>query len=138
MRFVDLSPVQREKVGRFIGATGAVCASAIWGFIVFAVLALLIEPRRGLDKLVAIIAMPFGAIAAMLLVVSAATAITLVKRADTSMPWRIASTHLVMAVAALWIGGPGLAVLAMLAIAATQVIAIRLLQTTPSHASSQR
>ena len=138
MRLVDLTAVQRQKVGRFIGATGAICASAIWGVIVFAVLALLVEPRGGWEKLVLIIAMPFGALAAMLLVASVATAITLVKRADTSMPWRIATTHVVMAVAALWIGGSGLAVFALLAIAGTQMVAIRLIQTTPSHASSQR
>jgi hypothetical protein len=127
-----------EKVGRFIGATGAACASAIWGFLVFAALALLIEPHAGWRGLVVIIAMPMGALAAMFLVASVATVIILAKRADTSMPWRIATTHVVMAALGLWWGGPGIAVFALLAIAATQLIAIRLLQTTPSHASSQR
>ena len=138
MRFVNVSRVQREKVGRFIGATGAACASAIWGFLVFAVLALLIEPHHGWRGIILIIAMPMGAMAAVLLVASVATVIILAKRADTSMPWRIAATHVVMALVGLWIGGPGIGVLALLAIAGTQVIAIRLLQTTPSHASSQR
>ena len=133
-----VQPARREKVGRFIGATGAACASAIWGFLVFAALALLIEPHQGWRGLVLIIAMPLGAMAAVLLVASVATVIILAKRADTSMPWRIASTHLVMAGVALWAGGPGLAALALLAIAGTQVIAIRLIQMTPSHASSQR
>ena len=132
----------RERVGRIIGATGGVCASALWGFIVFAVLALLVEPASGLRGLVLIIAMPMGAIAAVLFVVSVADVIVLARRVDVGMPWRVAATHVVMALVVLGIGGGAqawLAASALLAISATQVIAIRLFrQMTPSHATSQR
>lgn len=131
-----------EKVGRAIGAIGGACASAVWGFLVFAAAALLIDPGTGLEGLVVIVAMPVGAMASVLFVASVANVIILARRADTSMPWRIAATHVVMALVILWIGGMGssalLGALAMLAISATQVIAIRLFQMTPSHASPQR
>lgn len=132
---------RREHVGRIIGATGGVCASALWGFIVFSALALLMEPASGVRGLVLIVAMPMGAMAAVLFVVSVADVIVLARRVDVGMPWRVAATHVVMALVVLWIGGGTRAWLgasALLAISATQVIAIRLFQMTPSHAASQR
>ena len=128
---------RREKIGRLIGAIGGACASALWGFLVFAAVAILIEPGTGLEKLVVIVAMPVGVLASMLLVASVADVIILARRVDTSMPWRIASTHVVLALVMLW-GGAVLGAIAMFAISATQIVAIRLFQMTPSHASSQR
>ncbi|MDQ3339052.1 MAG: hypothetical protein M4D80_28155 [Myxococcota bacterium] len=132
--------MRRQWVGRFIGATGAACASLLWGFIVLSVIALLLEPSSGWRTLGLIIAMPVGAVAAVLLIISVADVIVLARGADVAMPWRVAGMHLCLAVVVLWGGGTRawLAASVLLAVSATQVIAIRIFQMTPSHASSQR
>ena len=132
--------MRRQRVGRFIGATGAACAALFWGFIVLSVIALLLEPNPGWRALGLIIAMPMGVLSAMLLTVSVYDVIVLARRADVAMPWRVAAVHLLLAVAVLYLDGTRawLAAGALLAVAATQMIAIRLFQMTPSHAASQR
>lgn len=136
-----MGPSRRVAIGRIIGAAGGVCAAVGWGVLVFAVASLLIEPA-GLKKLVLVVAMPMGAMAAVLFVVAVADVVVLARRADTAMPWRVAATHFVMALALLWIGGGGprawVGAMSLFGICATQLIAIRLIQMTPSHASSQR
>ena len=84
-----------------------------------------------------IIAMPFGVIAGMMFVVAFADLVVLVRRADRHIPWAVAAAHVALAVIALWTKQPKLA-LAPLAIAATQIVALRLFQMMPSQASSQR
>jgi hypothetical protein len=130
-----------ETAGRIIGATGGVCASAFWGLMLIAALSILIEPGNGIARLAVLVAIPFGAMAAMLFVVSVANVIVLARRADTSMPARVAGAHLMMAVLVVLTSDGAqrlLAVGALLAICATQVVAIRLFQMTPSQASAQR
>ena len=142
---VDLALPRRhpcETAGRIIGALGALCAAAFWGVMLIAALGILIDPGKGLAALVVLIAIPMGALASVLFVVSAADFVVLARRADTSMPWRVAATHAVMAVAIVWIGSAGaqrwLGAAALLVICATQLIAIRLFQMMPSQPSSQR
>jgi hypothetical protein len=139
-RLVRALVMQRQRVGRFIGATGAACAAAFWGFLALSMLALLLDPPTGWRGLVVLGAVPLGALAAVLLVVSVADVVVLARRVDIGMPWRVAAVHLVLAIVVLWGGGlrAWFGASALLAVAATQVIAIRLFQMTPSHAASQR
>ena len=121
--------MRRQRVGRFIGATGAACATLFWGFIVLSAIAMLLEPPTGWRAIGLLFALPFGVLAAMLLTVSA-----------YDLVGRVAAVHLVLAVLLIYTQGTRawVAVGALLAVVATQVIAIRLFQMTPSQASSQR
>ena len=129
-------PCRRHSVGRAIGATGAACATLLWGALLIAFLGLLIEPH-GRFGFMLVIAMPFGVIAAMMLVVAVADLVVLVRRVDKDLPWRVAGAHVLLAILALW-WGQTMAAIATLLIAATQVIAVRLFQMMPSQPSSQR
>ena len=132
--------MRRQRVGRFIGATGAACASLFWGFIVLSVIVMLLEPPTGWRGIALIFALPMGVLAAMLLTVSVHDVIVLWRRTDFVAPGRVAVMHLAIALLLLYMQGmrAWIAVGALLAVSATQVIAIRLFQMTPSHASSQR
>ena len=124
------------RVGRAIGATGAACATLLWGTFLLACVAMLLEPasRRGLA---AIVAIPFGVLAALMFVVAVADLVVLVRRADQDLPWRVAAAHVLLAIFPLWLGHPTLA-LAPLLIAGTQLVAVRLFQMMPSQPTSQR
>jgi hypothetical protein len=123
-------------VGRAIGATGAACATLLWGALLIAFLGLLIEPQGRFGWML-VIMMPFGVIAAMMFVVAVADLVVLVRRADRDLPWRVAGAHGLLAILGLWRGHVMLAI-APLLIAGTQLVALRLFQMMPSQPSSQR
>jgi hypothetical protein len=123
-------------VGRAIGATGAACATLLWGALLLAFLGLLIEPQ-GRFGFMLVVMMPFGVIAAMMFVVAVADLVVLVRRPDKDLPWRVAGAHVLLAILGLWWGHAALAI-APLLIAGTQLVALRLFQMMPSQPSSQR
>jgi hypothetical protein len=123
-------------VGRAIGATGAACATLLWGALLLAFLGLLIEPQ-GRFGFMLVVMMPFGVIAAMMFVVAVADLVVLVQRPDKDLPWRVAGAHVLLAILGLWWGHAALAI-APLLIAGTQLVALRLFQMMPSQPSSQR
>ena len=129
-------PCRSDRVGRVIGASGAACATLLWGALLLGFVAMLIEPG-GRHKWAVVIAMPFGVIAAMMFAVAVADLVVLVRRADQSLPWRVGGAHAFLAILALWSGHMMLAI-APLLIAGTQLVAIRLFQMMPSQPSSQR
>ena len=88
--------------GRLIGAAGAVCSTVFWCAMLYVVATILIEPSN--PALGLRVAMPMAVFASVLVVIAAADVITLARRADLALPWRVASTHTVMALVVLGIG----------------------------------
>jgi hypothetical protein len=121
--------MRSQQLGRFIGATGAGCASLLWTVVVLGAIAAFLEPKF-IDVIIAI---PVGALAVVLLVVSVWDVAVLVQRAEIELPWRVGVMHVAMAIFVLYFVGSVLIGGALLAIAATQMIAIRLIQVTPSQ-----
>lgn len=129
--------MRRARLGRIIGTTGGVVAAGLWGFLLFGCLAWLIDPPHGLERLAILGILPLAVIAAPIFVVSVGDVIVLARRVDTTMPWRVGSVHLVLALI-LGYRHAWLPALGLFAISASQLLAIRLFQLTPSHALSQR
>jgi hypothetical protein len=129
--------VQRERLGRVIGATGGVLASVLWGILLFGCVVMMIEPPTGIAGIAMLFVLPVSVLATGMFVVSVGAVVVLARRVDTSMPSRVAVVHLVLAALLAYGRHQWVAALVLAAIGISQVVAIRL-QMTPSHAVSQR
>jgi hypothetical protein len=128
--------VSRERLGRIIGATGAGCATLLWAFLALSFLAFLVDADSFGFGI--IIGLPVVLLSSTFAVVAASDLAALLRRADRLVPWRLATTHAVLAIVLLWAQAwiPGLVVGA---IAATQFVALQLFrQMTPSQPAPQR
>lgn len=124
----------RERVGRIIAGAGGACAAVLWSLVLFGSVLLLMEPPN-LGRFALVFLIPMSPLVMMLVVASILDVVVLWRRADRRMPWRIGWVHLVLAVGCAVMGRHAWpAAMIFAAIGASQLLALRLFQITPSHA----
>ena len=124
--------MHREQLGRLVGLLGAAIALLFWGMALVAIAGELVTG-------VAALGIPLVLLASLQVAFAAADAALLARRVEVGIPWTLAASHVVIALALLGLGHAWGIVCVLVAIAATQMIALWLFgQITPSHASSQR
>ncbi len=127
-RLVHRPDMRRERVGRLVGAIGGACASLMWGLLLLGCLAWLLDPPRGLAGIAIIGILPISVIAVLLFVASVASVVVLYRRADTQMPWRVGTVHLLLALVIAYSWKGWIVALVFITIAASQLVAIHLMR----------